>query len=200
MDDPPNFFVAGHKSLVAAGLGTGGARAWLIGDALVLIGEGQARRDLPVAAIDRIRVGAYDNKFAGKLYQMMLWSPDLPGPITLSSAKRDEAAFALIACALGTALAARQPPGRIEKGLAWLVALAFPLWMLGAGSVITLLQVLNAMQEQGESPLVTLGYAAAVFLPITAFVFWLFTWRYMPRNLAGAAEMERFLPGGEEGG
>lgn len=64
---PPGFHAAEHKSIAVAGLGKHGARAWLIGDALVLTGADQARLDLLPASIERIRVGACENRFAGKL-------------------------------------------------------------------------------------------------------------------------------------
>ena len=180
MDDlpPPSFHVASHKSILAAGLGKQGARAWLVGEALVLTGADQARFDLPLASIERIRVGAYDNRFAGKFYQIMLWAAPIDGPITLSASKRDEAEFAVIARAIGASIEARG--GTIESGLSWLTALALPLWMLGVGSVLTALQIPNAMQEHGDSALATIGGMAAVILPVTAILLGLFTWRTMP--------------------
>ena len=200
MDDlpPPSFHAADHKSAAAAGLGKQGARAWLIGEALVLTGADQARLDLPFASIKRIRVGAYDNRFAGKLYQMMLWAAAIDGPITLSASKRDEADFAVIARAIGAAIEARG--GTIESGLSWLTALALPLWMLGGGSVLTALQIPHALQEHSDSALATIGGMAAVILPVTAILFGLFTWRTMPRTLVGADEMQPYLPDGERTG
>ncbi|MEO7689121.1 MAG: hypothetical protein ABIS51_07525 [Sphingomonas sp.] len=198
MDDPPSFLVASHKSIVSADLGDQGVRVWLIGDTLVLIGKDQVRLDLPVASIERMRVGVYDNRFSGKCYQMILWSPELSGPITLETVKSTQPAFTQIVRAVSAAMDARPAPGTIERGLTWLTALSFPLWMLGAGLIITLIEIAKASQDKpGESPLVVIGMSAAIYLPIAGLLFGLFTWRYMPRTLASAGELEPYLPAGE---
>lgn len=129
---------------------------------------------------------------------MMLWAGAIDGPITLSAPKCYEAGLAVIARAIGAAIEAR---GRtIESGLSWPTALAFPLRMLDAGIVLTVLQIPQALQEHSGSAIATICGMAAVFLPVTAINPGLFTWRTKPRTLAGADDMQPYLPEGERPG
>ncbi|WP_066811568.1 hypothetical protein [Sphingomonas asaccharolytica] len=192
MTDPPSFRAIRHKSLAAAGLGAAGVDASLVGDTLVLRGTGGGQVMIPLASIARLRVGYEQNKYAGNLYRMTVWTSAAPGALTLATIQDDEADYAAIARAIAAAVEHTRGPGAVEGGLGWLVALAGPLWIVSGLAFGTF--AVNSEQEGHSSLLADALMMAAIGAPILAIILWFFFRPYRPRRLSGLSDLDRFLP------
>lgn len=191
MADPPSFRAIRHKSLAAAGLGGSGVDASLADDSLVLRGTGGGQLVVPLPSIARLRIGYEQNKYAGNLYRMKLWSSAVPGPLTLATIQNDNAEYAVIARVIADAVERVHGPGAVEGGLGWFAALAGPLWIVFGLAFGTF--ALHSEQD-GHNLLSDALMMAAIGAPILAIVLWFFFRPYRPRRLSGPSDLDRFLP------
>jgi hypothetical protein len=192
--DPPSFRAIRHKSLAAAGLGGAGVDATLVGDTLTLRGASGEQLIVPLASITRLRIGYEQNKYAGNLYRMKIWTGAAPRPMTLATIHEGETDYATIARAVAATVERTQGPGAVESGLGWVAALTFPLWMIFA---LTFATFATSAEHSGphEDSLLTVALTmAAVGVPILAVIMWFFFRPYRPRRLAAVADLDRFLP------
>jgi len=192
MADPPSFCAIRHKSLAAAGLGGAGVDASLTGDRLILRGTGGESLGVPLVSIARLRVGYEQNKYAGNLYRMMVWTSAAPGPLTLATIHESEADYATIARTIAAAVERTHGPGAIEGGLGWVAALIGPGWIVFGLAFGTF--AVNSEQNGHNSLLTDALMMAAIGAPILAIVLWFFFRPYRPRRLRTQAQMDRFLP------
>jgi len=190
--DPPRFRAIRHKSLVAAGLGGSGVDASLADDSLVLRGTGGGQLVVPLPSIARLRIGYEQNKYAGNLYRMKLWSGAVPGPLTLATIQDDNADYAVIARVIAAVVERAHGPGAVEGGLGWFAALAGPLWIVFGLAFGTF--AVNSEQNGHNSLLADALMMAAIGAPILAIVLWFFFRPYRPRRLRTPSDMERLLP------
>lgn len=195
MADPPAFAAIRHGSLAAAGLGRAGVRGTLAGDTLVLTGRNGERRDVPLASIERLRVGYEENRYAGYLYRMMVWTGAAPRPLTLATIKPDEADFAAIARAIAGVVERHHGAEAIEGGLNWREALVPPLALVILFTLATFAANADPVARGDDSFLTVALFMAAFEVPILGVVLWFFTRPYRPRRVGGASGLERFLPG-----
>jgi hypothetical protein len=194
MADPPSFRAIRHKSLAAAGLGTGGVDVTLVGDTLIVRSTSGGQLVVPLASIARMRVGYEQNKYAGNLYRMKVWTSAAPRPLTLATIHSGEADYATIARAIAAVVERTRGPGAVEGGIGWVAALAFPFWIVLGQAFGTFAVYVDQHGEHRDSLLTVALMMAAIGTPILAIVLWFFFRPYRPRALAGAAGLDRFLP------
>ena len=195
MSDPPCFRAIRHKSLAAAGLGKTGVDATLVGDTLILSGTGGGRLSVPIASIMRLRLGYEQNRYAGNLYRMKVWTNAAPGPLTLATIHDDEADYARIARAIAATVERTRGPGAVEGGLGWAAALTFPLWMVFALIFGTFAANADQAGSHRDSLLTVALVMAAIGVPILGVILWFFFRPYRPRRLKGSGDLDPFLPG-----
>lgn len=193
--DPPSFRAIRHSSLAAAGLGGAGVDATLAGDTLIVRGTGGGQLVVPLASITRLRIGYEQNKYSGNLYRMKVWASVAPRPLTLATIHSGEADYATIARAIATTVERAHGPGAVEGGLGWVAALAFPLWIVLGQAFGTFAVYADQHGDHQDSLLTIALMMAAIGTPILVLVILLFFRPYRPRALAGAADLDRFLPG-----
>jgi hypothetical protein len=192
--DSLHFAAIRHRSLAAAGLGSAGVDASLAGDTLILRGTSGEQLVVPLASITRLRVGYEQNKYAGYLYRMKVWTSATPRPLTLATIHSCEADYAAIARAIAATVERTHGPGAVEGGLGWVAALTFPLWIVLGQAFGTF--AVNA-DQRGSHPNSLLTDAlmmAAIGTPILAIVMWFFFRPYRPRRLHNLPDIARFLP------
>jgi len=193
--DPPSFCAIRHRSLAAAGLGSAGVDATLVGDTLELRGRSGERLDVPAVSITRLRAGYEENRYTSDLYRMKLWSSAAPGPLTLATIHSSEAGYATIARALAAMVERTRGPGAIEGGLGWFAALLFPLWLVVGFTFAVFAVYIDAGQRNGDSLLTIALMEATIGVPIIGLIMLLFFRPYRPRRLKNLAALDRFLPG-----
>jgi hypothetical protein len=192
--DSPSFRAIGHRSLAAAGLGARGVDATLVGDTLIVRGTSGGQLVVPLASITRLRIGYEQNKYAGNLYRMKVWTSAAPRPLTLATIHSCEADYATIARAIAATVERTHGLGAVEGGLGWVAALAFPLWIVVGQAFGTFAVYADQHGAHRDSLLTVALMMAAIGTPILAIVMWFFFRPYRPRALAGAVELDRFLP------
>ena len=194
MADPPTVRAIRHRSLAAAGLGGAGVDATLAGDTLILRGTSGGQLVVPLASIARLRIGYEQNKYAGNLYRMKIWTSAAPRPLTLATIHESEAHYATIARAIAATVGRTHGPGAVEGGLGWVAALAFPLWIIVGQAFGTFAVYADQHGEHRDSLLTIALMMAAIGVPILALVSWLFFRPYRPRRLRSLSDIDRFLP------
>jgi hypothetical protein len=192
MAAPLTFRAIRHSSLASAGLGNAGADADLVGDTLILRGTSGGQLNVPLAFITRLRVGYEQNKYAGNLYRMKVWTDAAPGPLTLATIHSSEADYATIARATAATVERTHGPGAVEGGLGWFAALVGPLWMIVALAFGTF--AVNTEQKGRDTLLTDALMMAAIGAPILAVILFFFFRPYRPRRLRAPAGIDRFLP------
>ena len=195
MADPPSLRAIRHSSLAAAGLGRAGVDATLAGDTLILRGTNGEQLFVPLASITRLRVGYEENKYAGDLYRMKLWTSAAPRPLTLATIHGTEAGYATIARAIAATVERTHGPGAVEGGLGWFAALIFPLWLVVGFTVAAVAVYIDPEHRNDDSFLTIALMEAAIGLPIILLIMILFFRPYRPRRLTTLAALDRFLPG-----
>ncbi len=195
--DERAFRAVRHKSLAAAGLGSEAVDVSLDGNALILTGLAGARRAFPTADIGRVRFGYEQNKYAGKLYRMQVWSADVSGPLVLRTIQEDNEAFAAIARALAADVSAAHGSGAVEGGLGWAAALGPALWMTAAFAAAMFVPLPGAGEHRGhDDPFWFVALILAAFgVPLIGAMLWFFYRPYRPRPLADPAALDAYLPG-----
>ena len=193
--EPPSFRAIRHSSLAAAGLGGAGVDATLVGDTLIVRGTSGEQLVVPLASITRLRVGYEQNKYAGNLYRMKVWTSAAPRPLTLATIHSCEADYATIARAIAATVERTYGPGAVEGGLGWFAALVFPLWIVVGQAFGTFAVYADQHDAHRDSLLTVALMMAAIGTPILALVTWLFFRPYRPRRLRSLSDIDRFLPG-----
>jgi hypothetical protein len=193
--DPLRFAAIRHRSLAAAGLGTAGADASLVGDTLTLRGTNGEQLIVPLASITRLRAGYEENKYTADLYRMKLWTSAAPRPLTLATIHSTEAGYAMIARAIAATVERTRGPGAIEGGLGWGTALLFPMWLVVGFTVAVFAVYIDPEHRSDDSFLTIALMEAAIGLPIILLIMILFFRPYRPRRLKNLAALDRFLPG-----
>jgi len=192
--DPPKFRAIRHRSLAAAGLGgAGGVDVALIGNTLALCAAEGRTLDVPLASIERLRLGYVENRYAGRLYRLRLWTRAAPVPLTLETIREDEAGYATITRAIAAAVERAHGWSAIEGGLGWREALSYPLGLIA----LFILAALAAYADprSGGGPFMPIGLLmAGICLPILGVVMWFFFRPYRPRALGNPAKLSVFLP------
>lgn len=190
MSDPPAFRAQGNRGLRRAGWGARTLRVTLDGAWLDIAdeqGPGAPLR-LPVAAIERMRVGYVDAR-GGPFYLTTLW-PAGERPIKLAPLREDRLPYAAFARALAGQVAATRGLRAVERGDTWFGALLGPV-MSGLVVVAALAVSIHVLADEET----LLRWVPAV---IPALVFALLFSRYhavhRPRSLADLAELDRQLP------
>jgi hypothetical protein len=192
--DSLRFAAIRHRSLAAAGLGSAGVDASLVGDTLTFRGTSGEQLIVPLASITRLRAGFEENKYTPDLYRMKLWTSAAPRPLTLATIHSTEAGYATIARAIAVTVERTHGPGAVEGGLGWVAALTFPLWIV-LGQAFGTFAVYVDQHGSNRESLVTIALMmAAIGTPILAIVMWFFFRPYRPRRLNALSAMDRFLP------
>lgn len=184
-----------HRSLAAAGLGSAGADASLVGDTLTLSGTSGEQLVVPLASVTRLRAGYEENKYTADLYRMKLWTSAAPRPLTLATIHSTEAGYATIARAIAATVERTRGPGAVEGGLGWGTALLFPMWLVVGFTVAVFAVYVDPEHRHHDSFLTIALMEAAIGLPIILLVMILFFRPYRPRRLKNLAALDRFLPG-----
>lgn len=192
--DAPRFAAIRHRSLAAAGLGSAGVDASLVGNTLTLRGTGGEQLIVPLVSVTRLRVGYEQNKYARDLYRMKLWTSAAPRPLTLGTIHSTEADYATIVRAIAATVERTHGPGAVEGGLGWAAALTFPLWIVVGQAFGTFAVYADQHGAHRDSLLSIALMMAAIGTPILAIVLWFFFRPYRPRRLRGLSDIDRFLP------
>ena len=192
--DSLRFAAIRHRSLAAAGLGTGGVDATLVGDTLIVRGTSGEQLIVPLASITRLRAGYEENKYTADLYRMKIWTSAAPRPLTLATIHSSEADYATIARAIAATVERTHGPGAVEGGLGWVAALLFPLWLVVGFTFAAFAVYVDAGRRNGDSFLTIALMMAVIGTPILALIMLLFFRPYRPRRLNGLSAMDRFLP------
>jgi hypothetical protein len=193
--DSLRFAAIRHRSLAAAGLGSAGVDASLVGDTLTLRGTSGEQLIVPLASITRLRAGYEENKYAGDLYRMKVWTSVAPHPLTLATIHSTETAYATIARAIAATVERTHGPGAVEGGLGWGAALLFPMWLIVGFTVAAVAVYIDPEHRSDDSFLTIALMEAAIGLPIILLIMILFFRPYRPRRLKNLAALDRFLPG-----
>jgi hypothetical protein len=193
--DLPRFAAIRHRSLAAAGLGSAGVDASLVGDTLTLRGTSGEQLIVPLASITRLRAGYEENKYTADLYRMKLWTSAAPRPLTLATIHSTEADYATIARAIAATVERTHGPGAVEGGLGWGAALLFPMWLVVGFTVAAVAVYIDPQHRSDDSFLTIALMEAAIGLPIILLIMILFFRPYRPRRLKTLAALDRFLPG-----
>jgi hypothetical protein len=187
---PLSFSVDNSAALTAAGLRGPLVTATFDGAALVLRGEGGGSLDLPLAAIDRIRIGYEENKFVGHIYQLQIWSGDDHRPLALRCLGGGD--YGPAARALAAGLAEAKGMSSVERG----VNMGAALFLLLGLTPFFALSLWGAWQVSGEEPWWAPPAMLAIPVPLFIWLFWRFwTWQ-RPRPIASLAELDQQLPPG----
>jgi hypothetical protein len=188
METPLTFRAHGNRRLRRAGAGGRAVRVSLDGAWLEFAGEQGAPLRLPVAAIERMRIGFVDAR-GGPFYMTTLW-PAGDKPIKLSPLREDWLLYAAFARALAERVAASRGLRAVERGDTWFGALLGPV-LTGLVLMASLAVCIHALADEET----LLRWAPAV---LPALVFGLLCWRYYavhrPRAVAELGELERQLP------
>lgn len=193
--DSPRFAAIRHRSLAAAGLGSAGVDASLVGDTLILRGTGGEQLVVPLVSITRLRAGYEENKYTADLYRMKVWTSAAPCPLTLATIHSTETAYAMIARAIAATVERTRGSGAVEGGLGWFAALIFPLWLVVGFTVAAVAVYIDPQHRNDDSFLTIALMEAAIGLPIILLIMILFFRPYRPRRLKTLAALDRFLPG-----
>jgi hypothetical protein len=193
--DSLRFAAIRHRSLAAAGLGSAGADASLVGDTLTLSGTSGEQLVVPLASITRLRAGYEENKYTADLYRMMLWTSAAPRPLTLATIHSTEAGYATIARAIAATVERTHCPDAVEGGLGWGTALLFPMWLVVGFTVAVFAVYIDPEHRNHDSFLTVALMEAAIGLPVILLVMILFFRPYRPRRLKTLAALDQFLPG-----
>lgn len=193
--NPLRFAAIRHRSLAAAGLGAAGVGATLAGDTLTLRGTSGEQLIVPLASITRLRAGYEENKYAGDLYRMKIWTSAAPRPLTLATIHSTETDYARIARAIAATVERTHGPRAVEGGLGWVAALIFPLWLVVGFTVAAVAVYVDPAHRNDDSFLTIALMEAAIGLPIILLIMILFFRPYRPRRLKNLAALDRFLPG-----
>jgi hypothetical protein len=190
VSQPLAFRAQGNRGLRRAGWGRRPVRVSLDGGWLDIAeehGPGTPLR-LPVAAIERMRIGFVDAR-GGPFYLTTLW-PAGDKPIKLAPLREDRLPYAAFARALAGQVAASRGLRAVERGDTWFGALLGPV-LMGLVVVAALAVSIHALADEET----LLRWVPAV---IPALVFALLLSRYhavhRPRPLADLAELDRQLP------
>jgi hypothetical protein len=171
-----------------------GVRGWVTatfdGEVLELRGDGGGALDLPLAAIDRVRIGYEENKFVGRVYQLLIWSGDNPAPLPLRTLGRD--GYGAAARALAAALSQAKGINRVERGVTMGAALALMFWF----TPFLLVSLWGAWAVTSTDP----AWASLIILVVPGALFTWLGWRFWtwqrPRPIRDLAELDQQLPPG----
>ena len=182
------FFVWGTRRLRRLGLAGERIRVRLEAGRLLLSGETSQSVEIPVAEIERIRVGRDDAKY-GPFFETRLWRRSGP-PIVLHARKGEFEGYGEGVRALAAAVAGLQGLGQVERGLSLLGALFPPLLMLPVmlGAIAVSVLIL------GDQP-----WWGRLLVPLApTLIFVLLIWRclaiQLPRPVRDLSDLDRQLP------
>jgi len=192
---PPAFDVLGSPRLRALGLAGGSVAVRFDGSVLTLAGDSGGTLALPLARIDRIRMGYEDSRY-GNFYFASLRCDGEPTPLVLRVLDHHPVGYGAAMRALAAALAATKGVSAVERGLPLRRALEPLLWMTGV-LAIGISAAVSAAREDGWG-----GAALVLVIPLALFLYFLgrfVTWQ-MPRPIRALAELDDQLPPPQDAG
>lgn len=148
---------------------------------------------MPLASIERVRFGYVENRYAGRLYRMRLWTQAAPGALTLETIREDEADYTTIARVIAAVVERSQGWSAIEGGLGWREALSYPLWLIALFILAALAAYADPKSGGGPFLPITL-LMARICTPILGVVMWFFFRPYRPRGVDSLSRLGLFLP------
>ena len=185
--------VALYRNLRRADLAGYHMHAELRVDTLVLRGEKGGLLTIPVAAIERLRVGFFETKTIS--WETLLWRIGNPDPVRLAPMQplRDPHAYAGLVRALAARVAEQRGLGAVETGSspAYWLSLFLMMAFLLAGALFVALFVLPA---EPDNPWWAGPAVVAFPLAIVLLIAWRWHRLHRPRGITDLSALDRHLP------
>ena len=182
------------RNLRQAGFAGRHMRVELGSESLELRGDQSGTLSLPIAEIERMRVGFLESEGA-PAYQALIWRGGALEPVRIAPMRplRDPHAYATLVRDLAARVAARRGVAAIETGSSPVFWLRLSL-AVGALLVAAILLILFGLAE--ESGGTSWGSAVVVAFPVAILA--LIAWRYLtvhrPRAIRYLSALDRHLP------
>ena len=183
-----------HRNLRQAGFAGRHMLVELNGDTVEIRGEQSGTLSLPIAEVERMRVGFLETEGA-RAYETLLWRGGEPDPVRIAPMRplRDPHAYVTLVRDLAARVAARRGVAAIETGSSPAFWLRLSL-AVAALLVAAILVVLFVLAEEPDGT----WWGSAVVIAFPVAILALLAWRYLtvhrPRAIRYLSALDRHLP------